>query len=187
MPVIFNILRLNIVSLCVGIKCYVVFFIDFFYFIYYYFFSFIKEELGFQSFYISNISRGLSRQRGIIDKGKRCFSSSALRSNSKINLNKDKQQDSPNKKKSSRKNLSSPESRSYLDLYKGRGKPKSTPVWVKNNGMERSPFGASWAKDIKDRLPFPAKYPCNYKNIIDPFNNRRLIKDICKGNRVVYI
>ena len=56
-----------------------------------------------------------------------------------------------------------------------------------DNGMERSPFGASWANNLKDRLPFPAKYPCNYKNIIDPFNNRQLIKDICKGNRVVYI
>ncbi len=151
--------------------------------------------LGFQTNFISNISRGLSIQRGIIGKGKRCYSSSALRSNSKINLNKDKQEGSlasHNKKKSSSpsrhwKNLSSPEARSYPDLYKGRGKPKSTPVWVKGNGMERSPFGASWANNIKDRLPFPAKYPCDYKNIVDPFNNRQLIKDICKGNRVVYI
>ena len=53
--------------------------------------------------------------------------------------------------------------------------------------MERSPFGASWAKDPKSRLPFPGKYPCNYQNIADPFNNRKLIKDLCKGNRVVYI
>ena len=186
-PVIFNTLELNIVSLYENIKCYVIFFIHLFYFMYYYFLSFIKEELGFKAFYISNISRGLSRQRGIIDKGKRCYSSSALRSNSKINFNKDKRLDSHNEKKYSRKNLSSPESRSYIDLYKGRGKPKSTPVWVMDNGMERSPFGASWANNLKDRLPFPAKYPCNYKNIVDPFNNRQLIKDVCKGNRVVYI
>ena len=127
-PVIFNILQSNIVSLYGSIKCYVIFFIHLFYFMYYYFLSFIKEELGFKAFYISNISRGLSRQRGIIDKGKRCYSSSALRSNSKINFNKDKRLDSHNEKKYSRKNLSSPESRSYIDLYKGRGKPKSTPV-----------------------------------------------------------
>jgi len=53
--------------------------------------------------------------------------------------------------------------------------------------MERSPFGASWARDPKSILPFPAKYPCDYKNITDPFNNRESIKDYCKGNRVVYI
>jgi hypothetical protein len=88
---------------------------------------------------------------------------------------------------SSRKTLKSPESRPYKDLYKGRGKPKYEPEWVKDNGMERSPFGASWAKDDKDRLPFPSKYPLNYKNIKDPYNNRELIKELCKGNRVVYI
>lgn len=88
---------------------------------------------------------------------------------------------------SSRKTLKSPESRPYNDLYKGRGKPKYEPEWVKDNGMERSPFGASWAKDDKDRLPFPSKYPLNYKNIKDPYNNRELIKEICKGNRVIYI
>lgn len=53
--------------------------------------------------------------------------------------------------------------------------------------MERSLFGASWAKDEKDRLPFPSKYLLNYQNIKDPYNNRKLIKEICKGNRVVYI
>lgn len=61
------------------------------------------------------------------------------------------------------------------------------PAWVQDNGMERSPFGASWAKDKKNRLPFPAKYPCNYLNITDPFHKREKIKNACKGNRVVYI
>ena len=61
------------------------------------------------------------------------------------------------------------------------------PIWVKDNGKERSPFKASWAKDEKDRLHFPSNYPCNYINIYDPFNNRELIKETCKGNRVVYI
>lgn len=90
-------------------------------------------------------------------------------------------------KKSSSKTLSSPESQPYSDLYQGRGKPQIEPTWVKDNGMEKSPFGASWAKEAKDRLPFPDKYPCDYINISDPYNNRKIIKDICKGNRVVYI
>ena len=184
-PVIFNTLQMSrFVSIYGSIKCDVVFFIQFSHFLSY-FLSFIEEELGFKAFFISNISRGLSIQRGIIVKGKRCYSSSAPRSNSKINLNEGKQQGS--QKKGSKRNLSSPEAKSYPDLYKGRGKPKSMPVWVKDNGMERSPFGASWAKSPKDRLHLPGKYPCNYKNIIDPFNNRQFIKDICKGNRVVYI
>lgn len=89
--------------------------------------------------------------------------------------------------KSLRKTLKSSLSRPYEDLYKGRGKPVYEPEWVKDNGMERSPFGASWAKDDKDRLSFPSKYPLNYKNIKDPYNNRGLIKEICKGNRVIYI
>lgn len=88
---------------------------------------------------------------------------------------------------STRKTLISPESRPYADLYKGRGKPKYEPEWVKDNGMERSPFGASWAKKEKDWLPFPAKYTLNYMNILDPYNNRTLIKKACKSNRVVYI
>lgn len=86
-----------------------------------------------------------------------------------------------------RKNLSSPESRPYEDLYAGRGIPNNEPKWVKDNGKERSPFKASWAKGEKDRLHFPSNYPCNYVNISDPFNNRKLIKETCKGNRVVYI
>jgi hypothetical protein len=93
------------------------------------------------------------------------------------------------KKKSGTKSktLSSPKSRPYADLYAGRGKPENEPVWVKDNGIERSPFGASWAKDKKDRIPLPSNYPCNYINISDPYNNRALIKESCKGNRVVYI
>jgi hypothetical protein len=91
------------------------------------------------------------------------------------------------KNKRIRKNLSSPESRPYADLYKGRGIPKDKPTWVKDNKMERSPFGASWAKNTENRLPFPTKYPCDYQNISDPFYNRELIKKLCKGNRVVYI
>lgn len=93
------------------------------------------------------------------------------------------------KKKSGTKSktLSSPKSRPYADLYAGRGKPENVPVWVKDNGIERSPFGASWAKDKKDRIPLPSNYPCNYINISDPYNNRALIKESCKGNRVIYI
>ena len=86
-----------------------------------------------------------------------------------------------------RKTLSSPESRPYTDLYEGRGTPKNEPIWVKDNGKERSPFGASWAKDGKDRILYPTNYTCNYINILDPYNNRKLIKETCKGNRVVYI
>ena len=92
-----------------------------------------------------------------------------------------------NSNKSSRKTLKSPQARVYKDLYKGRGRPPFEPEWVKDNGKERSPFGASWAKSEKDRLPFPYKYPLNYKNIKDPYNNRKFIKEICRGNRVVYI
>lgn len=79
------------------------------------------------------------------------------------------------------KTLSSPKSKPYADLYAGRGKPENEPVWVKDNGIERSPFGASWAKDKKDRIPLPSNYPCNYINISDPYNNRALIKESCKG------
>lgn len=86
-----------------------------------------------------------------------------------------------------RKTLDSTESRPYEDLYKGRGKPNYEPLWVKDNGMERSPFGASWAKNENNRLPLLLKYPLNYEIIKDPFNNRKLIKEVCKGNRVVYI
>lgn len=88
---------------------------------------------------------------------------------------------------SKRKTLSSPESRPYDDLYEGRGKPINEPVWIKDNGKERSPFGPSWAKEEKDRLTYPSNYTCDFINIKDPYNNRKLIKDICKGNRVVYI
>lgn len=94
---------------------------------------------------------------------------------------------SENKLVTRRKTLTSPKSRAYEDLYAGRGIPKNEPVWVKDNGRERSPFGASWAKDEKDRLALLSIYPCNYVNISDPYNNRELIKESCKGNRVVYI
>lgn len=92
---------------------------------------------------------------------KRCFSTYSC---SRVNKIKD------NSIKSS-KTLKSPLSRPYEDLYKGRGKPKSEPEWVKDNGMEISPFG-DWAQEEKDRLSFPSKYPLNYKNIKDPYNNR---------------
>lgn len=91
------------------------------------------------------------------------------------------------KVKSARKTLSSSESKPYVDLYKGRGVPKSEPEWVKDNGKERSPFGASWAKDKLERLALPDKYLCDYRNILDPYNNKQSIKEVCKGNRVVYI
>ena len=92
-----------------------------------------------------------------------------------------------NKPQKTRYTLSSPRANPYEDLYLGRGKPKFEPVWVKDNGKQKSPFGASWDKDEKDRLPYPSKYTCNYTSVLDPFNNRKTIKDICKGNRVVYI
>lgn len=99
-------------------------------------------------------------------------------------------EDSPKKpsaKKHKTRTLSSPDAKPYPDLYKGRGKPKIEPDWVKDNGLERSPFGSSWAKPKEDRVPLPSNYFCNYTNIADPFNNRDIIKEICKGNRVVYI
>ena len=92
-----------------------------------------------------------------------------------------------NSEKGSRKTLSSPESKPYEDLYAGRGMPENEPVWVKDNGKERSPFGASWAQEEKYRLSYPSNYPCNYINIPAPYNNRKFIKETCKGNRVVYI
>lgn len=186
MPVSLELLQLNIVSAYVIIKCYVIFFIH----LYHKccdFLSFNKKELVSKSSYISIVSRDPLRKRGTIGQGKRYYSTSALRSDSELDLKDTKQPNLRNKNKSPRKNLSSPESRPYPDLYKGRGIPINAPEWVKDNGLERSPFGASWAKDKKSRLPFPGKYPCNYQNIDDPFNNRKLIKDLCKGNRVVYI
>ena len=53
--------------------------------------------------------------------------------------------------------------------------------------MKRSPFGASWAKEEKNRLPLPDKYDLNYINISDPYNNKKSIKEASKGKRVVYI
>ena len=94
---------------------------------------------------------------------------------------------SGDKRLSKSKTLASPKSRPYEDLYAGRGRPINEPIWVKDNGIERSPFGASWAKAKKDRVPFPSNYPCNYINISDPYNNKNLIKEACKGNRVIYI
>lgn len=92
-----------------------------------------------------------------------------------------------NKSTSKRKTLTSLRVKAYEDLYAGRGIPSNEPIWVKGNGLERSPFGASWAKHEKDRLPLPSNYPCNYVNISDPFNNKNLIKEACRGYRVVYI
>ena len=89
--------------------------------------------------------------------------------------------------KKTRYTLSSPSANPYEDLYIGRGKSTFEPIWVKDNGKERSIFGASWAKDNKDRLAYPSNYTCNFIKVLDPFNNRKTIKDICKGNRVVYI
>jgi hypothetical protein len=122
----------------------------------------------------------ISNIRNYVEKNKGCFA--GKRNYSTLKVSGD-----PKNKSSKRKNLSSPESRPYEDLYAGRGIPNNEPIWVKDNGKERSPFKASWAKDEKDRLHFPSNYPCNYINISDPFNNRKLIKETCKGNRVVYI
>lgn len=67
---------------------------------------------------------------------KRCFSTSNSFRNDEI-------EDKSSKPSARRKTLKSPQARPYEDLYKGRGKPKYEPEWVKDNGMERSPFGAS--------------------------------------------
>lgn len=99
----------------------------------------------------------------------------------------DPKKNSGSERKKKKPTIKSSIARPYPNLYDGRGKPQIVPDWVKDNGMERSPFGASWAKDKKDRIPLPSKYPCNYYNIKDPFNNRDLIKKFCRGNRVVYI
>jgi len=127
MPVTFELLQLNIVSLYESIKCNVIIFIYLFYYKYCDFLSFNKKELVSESSYISNVSRGPSRKRGIIGQGKRYYSTSALRSDSKLDLKDTKQPNLRNKNKSRaprrRKNLSSPESRPYPDLYKGRGIP----------------------------------------------------------------
>lgn len=137
MPVIFSNLQSNNVSLYESIKCYVVFFISLFYFKYCDFMSFNKKELVSKSFCVSNISRYPSRQIYITDSfpkgGVRYYSSFTLRSDSKLNLKDIKQSDLDNKNKSTslretRRNLNSPESRPYLDLYKGRGKPLPTPI-----------------------------------------------------------
>lgn len=147
-------------------------------------FDFILFILSFIILLRLNLFHKQSPHRGLIMKHpkngsnvisqKMCFSTSNRSWVNKIEGNSNK---------SSRKTLKSPQARAYKDLYKGRGKPEYEPEWVKDNGMERSPFGASWAKD--DKLPFPSKYPFNYQNIKDPYNNRELIKKICKGNRVV--
>lgn len=131
-----------------------------------------------QSSYKNLIMKHPKKNESNVRSQKRCFSTS---NRSRVNKIED------DSKKSSRKTLKSPQARSYEDLYKGRGKPEYEPEWVKDNGMERSPFGASWAENEKDRLPFPSKYPLNYKNIKDPYNNRESIKEICKGNKVVCI
>lgn len=182
MPVIFIKLQLQVVSFYVNIKCYVIFFIYYFYCIYYDLLSLNQRKLVSQISPRQNTTIGIlaTGQMNVV-RGIRCYSSSQK---SKLDLKTTKRQ---SKNISSRKNLSSPESRPYADLYKGRGIPKYEPTWVKDNGMERSPFGASWAKDPKSRLALPTKYPCDYQNISDPFNNRELIKKYCKGNRVVYI
>lgn len=184
MPVIFINWQLDIVNFYKNIKRYVIFFIYLFYCIYYNLLSFNQRKLVSQLSNRRSITWGKLTATGQMDtvRGKRCYISSSQKPG--INLKTTKGQP---KNKSPRKNLSSPESRPYADLYKGRGVPQNVPAWVKDNGMERSPFGASWAKDKKSRLPFPTKYPCNYQNISDPFNNRETIKKYCKGNRVVYI
>lgn len=141
-------------------------------------FYFILFILSFIILLGFNLFRKQSPYRGLIISQNRFFSTSTCSWVNKIKGNSNK---------SSRKTLKSPQARVYKDLYKGRGKPEYEREWVKDNGMVRSPFGASWAKYEKDRLPFPSKYPLNYKNIKDPYNNRKFIKEICRGNRVVYI
>ena len=129
MPVTLELLQLNIVSLYESIKCYVIakFFTHLFYYKYCGFLSFNKKELVSQSSYRSNVSRDPSRKRGIIGQNKRYYSTSALRSDSELDLKETKQPNLSNKIKSPRKNLSSPESRPYPDLYKGRGIPINAP------------------------------------------------------------
>ena len=94
--------------------------------------------------------------QGFKNKGNRCYSTYKGSAGSNKNL------------ATKSKTLTSPKSRAYEDLYAGRAIPKNESIWVKDNGLERSPFGASWAKNEKDRLPLPSNYPCNYVNISDP-------------------
>jgi len=164
------------------LKCYVIFFLNFILFLYTFILFFIVAlmytKLGFggNNSYKHRPSSSFNNKK----TGTRFYSTSSK------NLNTASLGSSTPETK--RKTLSSSEARSYEDLYKGRGIPISEPIWVRDNGKERSPFGASWAKeDKKDRLDLPSKYKHKHVNIKDPFNNRNLIKDTCRGNRVVYI
>jgi hypothetical protein len=180
MPVIFVKIKFNIIYLNKDIKCFVILFSNFFFILVV---NVYLAYFGVSSFYqpcLLVLKSKFNNSKIITSNSitvRRYYSTYIKKAGLKDIL----------EKKSYRKTLSSPESRPYVNLYKGRGVPKNEPTWVKDNGKERSPFGASWAKDKKDRLPFPTKYPCNYRNIMDPYNNRESIKEVCKGNRVVYI
>lgn len=185
MPAIFKIARVFYSS---GLsfevlKCYVIFFFYFILFldtfILFFIVALIYTKLGFgdsgNNSYKDRPSSSFNNKK----TGTRFYSTSSK------NLNTASLDSSTPKTK--RKTWSSSEARSYEDIYKGRGIPIPEPIWVRDNGKERSPFGASWAKDKKDRLDLPSKYKDKPVNIKDPFNNRNLIKDTCRGNRVVYI
>lgn len=185
MPAIFKIVRI-IYSLGLSfevLKCYVIFFFNFILFldtsILFIIVALIYIKQGFSDNSYKDLPCTRSYSFNKIKTGTRFYSTSSK------NLNTTSLDS--NAPKTKRKTLSSPEARSYEDLYKGRGVPSPEPIWVKDNGKEISPFGASWAKDKKDRLDLPSNYKHEHVNIKDPFNNRNLIKDTCKGNRVVYI
>jgi len=120
-------LHLVIVSLYGSIKRHVIFF-NIFYKKYCDLRGSNNNKLVTKPSYISNISRGPTGLIGIT--GKRYYSSSKNSEPSAFGEQGSNQSDSHNKNKSSanRKNLSSPESRPYPDLYKGRGiKKKNVP------------------------------------------------------------
>jgi len=128
MPVIFIKSQLQVVSFYVNIKCYVIFFIYHFYCIYYDLLSFNQRKLVSQLSPRQNTTRGkLATGQMDIVRGIRCYSSSSQES--ELDLKTTKRQ---SKNISRRKNLSSPESRPYAGLYKGRGIPKDVPAWVKD-------------------------------------------------------
>ena len=209
MPVIFAIYLLvyNINIKSEGIKCYVIFFSiihrghlpDVSHLMTYFICVALLSIINIFLVYLS--SRGSGSKSYYLNSSSRRVVASSLNTSGgfKYIVNRyystsNRPGDSNSKSVAKRKTLTSPKSRAYVDLHAGRGIPNNEPrphpedgVWVKDNGRERSPFGASWAKDEKNKLPLPSNYPCNYVNISDPFNNRELIKEYCKGNRVVYI
>lgn len=128
MPVIFIEPQPQVVSFYVNIKCYVIFFICHFYCIYYDLLYYNQRKLVYQLSPRQNTTRGkLATGQMDIVRGIRCYSSSSQESELDLKTTKRQSQIiSPSRKQ--RKNLGSPESRPYADLYKGRGIPNDVPA-----------------------------------------------------------